>query len=291
MASRFAVIGDPVDHSKSPQLHGAAYEALGLDWSYERIVVHEHQLASFVEALDESWRGFSVTMPLKREAKTIAAWSDEGSILTGGANTLVRLTGQDEHSDGFHAYNTDIAGVENPLRLLDLTSVDSATLVGAGATAASALVALSRMGCHRISVIARDLKRTEAVETLARRLDLSFSLYSLDDIVSVPRASVTVSTIPGTARVDLSGLERSSGDVLFDIAYDVWPSMNAATWQKEGGRVISGLSMLAAQALVQVRIFVSGEPHNPLDREDKVRRAMFAAVGLDETGLRVLSVG
>ena len=57
MASRLAVIGDPIEHSKSPLLHGAAYEVLGLGWSYERIRVPRHRLSSFVNELDASWRG------------------------------------------------------------------------------------------------------------------------------------------------------------------------------------------------------------------------------------------
>ena len=62
---RCAVLGSPIQHSLSPALHRAAYAELGLDWSYERYEVGEDGLADFVAGCDASWRGLSLTMPLK----------------------------------------------------------------------------------------------------------------------------------------------------------------------------------------------------------------------------------
>jgi len=65
---RAAVVGKPVAHSLSPVLHGAAYEALGLSWTYTRLEASESELPGLVGTLDESWVGLSVTMPGKRAA-------------------------------------------------------------------------------------------------------------------------------------------------------------------------------------------------------------------------------
>ena len=62
---RCAVLGSPIEHSLSPALHAAAYASLGLNWIYERVEVDPKQLAPFVDSLDASWRGLSLTMPLK----------------------------------------------------------------------------------------------------------------------------------------------------------------------------------------------------------------------------------
>lgn len=291
MASRLAVIGDPIEHSKSPLLHGAAYEVLGLGWSYERIRVPRHRLNAFVNELDASWRGLSVTMPLKTEAHDVARWRDEASNLTGSTNTLVRPFPGSGSPEGFRGFNTDIAGIVNTLRMLQFSSLESATIVGSGATASSALVALSELGCPRASVVARDVARAQSLVDLGSRIGMSVSVYSLGDLATVPRSRVTVCSIPGSAGVDLSALERGDDDLLFDIAYDVWPSANALEWKRSGGIVASGLSMLAAQALIQVRLFVLGDPHTPVDREAAVWRAMCSSVGLDETGRQALSVG
>ena len=71
---RCAVLGDPIDHSLSPVIHHAAYEALGLtDWQYDAVLVATGSLAAYVEGLDPAeWRGLSLTMPLKREVRAAA---------------------------------------------------------------------------------------------------------------------------------------------------------------------------------------------------------------------------
>src|SRR5215210_2438437 len=68
-----AVLGSPVDHSLSPVLHTAAYTAPGLhDWDYTAHECTEDALAAFVDGLDDSWAGLSLTMPLKRVALDVA---------------------------------------------------------------------------------------------------------------------------------------------------------------------------------------------------------------------------
>ena len=65
-ARRCAVLGKPIAHSLSPVLHRAGYAAAGLDWSYDAIEVGSDELAGFLDGLDDTWRGLSLTMPLKR---------------------------------------------------------------------------------------------------------------------------------------------------------------------------------------------------------------------------------
>lgn len=292
MAKRLGVIGDPVEHSRSPQLHLAAFDVLGLDWTYERIHVPRGELANFADGLDSSWRGLSITMPLKAEARTYASLADEASSLTGGSNTLV-MDGPTvgEHARSWRAFNTDVAGIENPLRRLGVTSVGTATIIGGGATAASALVALGHLHCSDVNIVVRNPSRAVELENLASVLGVRARIHQLENLGFVPRSHVVVSSVPGSSGVELCDLAREPGDVLFDIAYDVWPSVNATDWLARGGQALSGLTMLAAQALIQVRIFVSGDPSLQLASEPKIMAAMHAAVGLDETGLVVRSVG
>ena len=292
MASRLGVVGDPVEHSRSPQLHLAAYASLGLDWSYERVRVPVTELASFVGSLDSSWRGLSVTMPLKGEAHDLAMWRDDASLFTGVSNTLVKsVSTSDSAVATWDAFNTDIAGIEDPLRRLGFTSINSATIVGAGATASSALVALSRLRCINVDVAVRDVARARTLRDLGSRLSMEVRVHQLENLQTIPRAELTISTVPGAAGINLDSLAREPGDVLFDIAYDVWPSRNSEEWMRRGGRVLSGLSMLAAQALIQVRLFVTGSVQDELAHESRVRSAMNHAVGLDESGLIVRSIG
>ena len=106
--TRLAVWGDPIAHSRSPQLHAAAYRVLGLDWRYERRQVSESAFAAELAGLSAEWRGLSLTMPLKGAAHRAAAWRDRRSELTGAVNTLL-LTG-----DGPRGFNTDVGGIVRP---------------------------------------------------------------------------------------------------------------------------------------------------------------------------------
>ncbi len=289
-----AVVGDPIEHSRSPQLHLAAYSVLGLNWDYMRQRVALGELASFVDRCGAGWRGLSVTMPLKVEAYELAAQRDESSQLTGVANTLLFAEhGGQDTSRSMHAFNTDVAGLTNPLRRLGvgLDADFAAVIIGSGATALSAVVALRDLGCSDVTTVARNKSSASSVVSLAEQLGLTSTFIPLDDLADVDPTPVTISTIPGRAHVSLEARAVSAGNVLFDIAYDVWPSVNAVAWTNRGGRTLSGLSMLAAQALEQVRIFVTGLSDGVLEREDEIRSAMNAAVGLDETGLIVRSVG
>jgi shikimate dehydrogenase len=93
-------------------------------------------------------------------------------------------------------------------------------------------------------------------------------------------ADVVISTLPGTVAVSLSSLARTQHASLLDVAYSPWPSARSAEWNVAGGESVSGLRMLAHQALIQVRIFVTGSPCEVLPREEEIQNAMFAAVGL-----------
>ncbi|MBZ4599397.1 shikimate dehydrogenase, partial [Mycobacterium avium subsp. hominissuis] len=107
---RAAVLGKPIAHSKSPQLHLAAYRALGLhDWTYERIECDADQLPGVVGGFGPEWVGVSVTMPGKFAALRFADERTERARRVGSANTLVRT------ATGWRADNTDIDGVAGAL--------------------------------------------------------------------------------------------------------------------------------------------------------------------------------
>ena len=87
-AVRLAVLGLPIAHSLSPTLHHAAYGVLGLDWQYEAVELGGADLPEFVESRDESWRGLSLTMPLKRDILPILDSTSELALETRSANTV-----------------------------------------------------------------------------------------------------------------------------------------------------------------------------------------------------------
>ncbi|MFT4128180.1 MAG: shikimate dehydrogenase, partial [Gordonia sp. (in: high G+C Gram-positive bacteria)] len=134
-ARRAAVLGCPVSHSRSPDLHLAAYRALGLaDWSYGRTECTAEQLPSVVGGAGSDHVGFSVTMPGKQAALAYADERTERAALVGSANTLVRTPA------GWRADCTDIDGMIGALADVG-AGPGSAVLVGAGGTAAPTVAA------------------------------------------------------------------------------------------------------------------------------------------------------
>lgn len=271
--TRLAVWGDPIAHSRSPQLHAAAYTALERPWTYDRRRVRQVEFGAALSELDGSWRGLSLTMPLKGVAFAAASVLDRRAQVTGAVNTLV-LT-----SDGPHGFNTDVGGIVASLREQGVAFADSARLVGAGATATSALTALAELGARHVEVTAR---RPEAVETL-RRIGERLGVV----VVAVPFVAdartpvpVTISTVPGdiTLADGIADALSDAGGLLLDVVYGHWPTTLGDAWQRAGHPAVSGLGMLLHQALLQVRAFVTGQVDEPLDDEDEILARMRAAL-------------
>ncbi len=281
--SNLAVFGSPIEHSRSPILHAAAYQALGLDWSYSKRQVEAREFRGILDSLDTSWRGLSLTMPLKHEGFLSAGSVDSHGTYTQGVNTL-----SFSYLEGFRVvrgYNTDVYGITASFTAAGLTNCSRATILGGGATALSALVALDELGAENVSVVLRDVSKADLLKSLGREIGISVDVYSLADLDAVPAGDAVISSIPGTAAIDIEALDRTTGAIMLDVAYDVWPSPRADSWTRRGGVAISGLSMLAYQAIKQVRIFTAGVPDQELPRESEVAAAMFASVGLNERGL------
>jgi shikimate dehydrogenase len=256
------VLGSPIAHSRSPQLHLAAYRALGLaEWTYERIECGAEELPGVVGGFGPEWVGVSVTMPGKFAALRFADERTDRAELVGSANTLLRTP------RGWRADNTDIDGVMGALG----TASGRAVVSGSGGTAPAAIVALAELGVGEITVVARNPDKAARLVGLATRVGAAARFCDLDGGAvadAVTAAGVLVSTLPA----DVAGRYAevfAGAPVLLDAIYDPWPTPLAAAVTEAGGRVISGLQMLLHQAFTQVEQF-TGLP--------APREAMIAAL-------------
>lgn len=245
------MLGSPIAHSRSPDLHLAAYRALGLaDWTYQRIECGAEELPGLVGGFGPEWVGVSVTMPGKFAALRFADERTDRADLVGSANTLVRTPG------GWRADNTDIDGVAGALGAAG-TPKGPAVVSGSGGTAPAAIVALADLGVTDITVVARNPDKAARLVDLAARVGAVARFCDLDsDAVanSAASAGVLVSTLP--ADVAARYAERFAGAaVLLDVIYDPWPTPLAAAVAAAGGQVINGLQMLLHQAFAQVEQF------------------------------------
>lgn len=259
-----AVLGRPIDHSLSPTLHRAAYQDLGLDhWHYHRRDLDADGLRGFIEALDDSWAGLSLTMPLKYRALQLADHVDPLAEAVGAVNTLLRGPG-----GLLTAANTDVYGLTASLR--EVTPVpltpETAVIIGGGATACSALAALGEFGIHSPLVLARSLQRVGAVHRAASRMGISPKFQQWDDgqvAGQLQAADIVISTVPQHAADPMSqhlvGRQLRPEQVLLDVVYAHGPTPVATAWQQAGGTIAPGQLMLLHQAVEQVRL-MTGRP-------------------------------
>jgi shikimate dehydrogenase len=166
---RFAVVGDPVAHSKSPVMHMAAYRSLGLPHVYEALRVRPDELARVVGELREGrYDGLNVTVPHKEAALALADDRSDGGLRA--ANTLARVgAGPGVHADGTSrvvAHNTDVPALAEELRLLAGAGAPWATrralVLGSGGAALAAVAALRVLGARDVVVRARTPRRAGA---------------------------------------------------------------------------------------------------------------------------------
>lgn len=263
------VVGSPVGHSRSPQLHLAAYAALGLDgWTYERLECDEAGFPGLLNGLGPEWVGLSVTMPDKLVALAAADTCTERARAVGAANTLVRS------GTGWHADCTDVDGVTGALAELGVSELTGARAVvlGSGGTARAVLVAMAGLGLTEVDLAVRSPTRAAGALACAEAAGLRVRVLGLERSelgAACAVAAVVVSTVPASGSEALAPALARSARVL-DVLYEPWPTPVARAVVAAGGTVVGGLAVLLHQAYGQVELF-TGRP--------APRAAMAASLG------------
>jgi shikimate dehydrogenase len=243
---RFAVVGDPIGHSRSPAMHAAAYRALGLPHTYEAIRAAADELPRVVQALrDGAYDGLNVTVPHKQRALELADEADASARLTGAANTLVRTP------DGrVVAHNTDAPALAAELRELAgewALRGQAALVLGAGGASRAAVAALAELGAAPVVVRARALSNwapSPAAEATARAVVQATSAGMAGADPGEPVAAVVAwDALPPDA-------------VALDVVYAPpdTPFLRAA--RARGLRCRNGLGMLARQGALAFELWL-----------------------------------
>jgi shikimate dehydrogenase len=270
-----AVLGKPIAHSLSPALHRAAYRELGLDdWTYDLVECDEAGLAGYVESRDREWAGLSLTMPLKRTVLPLLDHADPMAAATGGANTVVF------RPEGRYGYNTDVQGIVDALTEAGVPAPGVVTIIGAGATACSALAAVGELGAPGADVILRDPARAGAVLATAEKLGLTVRLRPFEDQrqgdAVVP--DLLISTVPAGAPNLFSEralFSRTPPMAVMDVVYHPWPTPLALAAAAAGAIVASGFALLLHQAAAQFEL-MTGKPA-PLEAMRQAGQAELAS--------------
>jgi shikimate dehydrogenase len=224
---RFAVVGDPIAHSKSPAMHAAAYQSLGLPHSYEAIRARPEELADVVAALRAgTFHGLNVTVPHKERVLALVDDVDPSAARVRAANTLVRSS-----SGRIAAHNTDVRALEAELVALnprlrepaERTGDPCAVVLGAGGAARAAVAALDALGVRPIVVRARNEVRREAmVAELKRSLHLQAAALRGQLLQASPRDERDVEVVIQTTSAGMRGADPGDA-VAAAVAWDALP--------------------------------------------------------------------
>lgn len=271
-ARRAAVLGSPIAHSLSPVLHRAAYERLGLTgWTYDRFEIDEAALPGFVEKLGGEWAGLSLTMPLKRAVIPLLDTVSDTAASVEAVNTVVFDADGRRHGD-----NTDIPGLLAALRERGVEKAASAAVLGAGATASSALAALARLGVGEVVAYVRGDARAAEMREWGERLDVPVRTAPWSAAEEALRAPLVIATTPAGATDTLAAAVPERPGTLFDVLYEPWPTHLAARWSARGGEVLGGLDLLVHQAVLQVEQMTGRSPAPLAAMREAGERALAA---------------
>lgn len=270
------VIGDPVAHSKSPDIHAFWLAKLGIEADYRRTHVAPEDLASHLARRrgDPDWLGCNLTMPHKQAAMPLLDEIDPAAARIGAVNTIVGTIG----------HNSDAAGFLEPLQPLLARQhlFRMARVFGAGGAARAVVQALRGAG-FAIVVAAR---RVEEAERLVAGLDPQFNHavalehfaaptdFAFDDRAGI--LDLVVNTTPlgmsGQAPLALDFSHVPPGATVYDLVYDPLETPLLADARRRGHSTIDGLSMLIGQAAIAFALFFGA----PAPREhDAELRAML----------------
>ena len=261
------VIGDPVAHSLSPEIHSFWLARLGLPGRYQTTLVRPDGLAAFLESRrgDPAWRGCNVTAPLKQLVIPLLG----AASAVGAVNCIVPDDGR------LVGYNTDVDGIAEALSRADLRRV---VLIGAGGAARAALAWLAEAGAHHVTVLVRNPNRTDQM--------VEFEGHILPiNPESLAKASLIINASPlGMAHAGpmpdslLAGLaSAASGATVFDMVYDPRDTALLQAARAADLRTVDGLTMLIGQARRAFRLFFGAGA--PAEDDAQLRRLLIARTG------------
>lgn len=240
--NKVGVIGFPIEHSLSPAMHNAAFEALGMrDWQYDKMAIPPDVLGySIKELRNHEWVGINVTVPHKQAVMNYVM-ADPLAQMVGAINTI------DFRKNS--GTNTDVIGFMDDLAAHDIDVKAKRVLVlGAGGVARAVVYGLAQAGAQ-IALVNRSVER--AAE-LSRTLLVPFSIMSLADAAAWGATLIVNCTSTGMQpHVDASPWDERvpfpRGVTVYDTIYR--PAMTKLMQQAEvaGGRAINGVGMLVRQ--------------------------------------------
>ena len=267
MSKTFAVIGDPIDHSLSPNIHSAAFRELDLENSYIAYRVPRGELKEGVESLKKiKIDGFNVTIPHKIEMMKYLDKIDESCSIIGAVNTVT-------NNDGIlKGYNTDMDGFLDPFKKKEIKIQDTKILLlGAGGAARAIVAGVAKEKAKHITIANRTLENANNLAQFANKIGLNA------DTMTIEKIGNDLQNYDIIINATSIGLKNESSPISFEsikpevIVYDiVYMPMNTDFLKKakeRGAKIIYGYEMLLGQAARAFEIWNGMEaPYNAMKK-------------------------
>jgi len=254
MTRTFAVIGDPIDHSLSPNIHNAAFRELGLDCTYIAYRIPKGELAAGVESLKSiKIAGFNVTIPHKIEMLKYLDESDDNCTLIGATNTVSNDNGK------LIGYNTDMDGFLDPIKKRNITIKDSNVLLfGAGGAARAIVVAFVKEKAAKITIANRTKENAIKLSDFAQKLGISTAVKSFQEIDPSSQYKFIVNATSIGLRNEPCPIPTnciSKDTIVYDIVYMPMNTDLVVQAKKNSATIIYGYEMLVGQAIRSFEIW------------------------------------
>jgi shikimate dehydrogenase len=239
-SKHFAVVGQPISHSRSPEIFGALSIASGIPLVYERLELSPVQFAAAFADAREDYDGWNVTAPHKARALASADTVSDDARIVGAANVITFRDG-DAYAD-----NTDVGGVKALLRSRKIDPQDRVvTLLGAGGAARATVVALAQMGAKRIVIANRTIERAQALIA-----DLQGAVGATELAAGDPVASYLVINATSNGGAVAEAVDACiAGGWCVDLQYKPADTPFVVAARAAGKNAVNGTHMLVAQAI------------------------------------------
>ena len=267
MGKTFAVIGDPIDHSLSPNIHSAAFRELDLDCSYIAYRIPKGELEEGIEGLKKiNIAGFNVTIPHKVEMMKYLQKIDESCSVIGAVNTVTNTDGV------LKGYNTDMDGFLDPFKKKNLNIADTKVLLlGAGGAARAIVAGFAKEKAKSITIANRTLENAKNLSEFAEKISLISNAITLDDVkdsakdydIIVNATSVGLKNEPSPISLD----DINEKTIVYDIVYMPMNTDFLKKAKEKNAVIIFGYEMLLGQAVRAFEIWHEMEaPYNAMKK-------------------------
>ncbi|HOQ00233.1 MAG TPA: shikimate dehydrogenase [Acetivibrio clariflavus] len=249
------LIGNPVEHSISPQLHNSLSKILGLDLIYVPLRVDKEDLETLVKALKATeFVGFNVTVPYKREIMKFLDGNTKEAILMGSVNTVKKIDGR------LYGYNTDGEGFLRAFKEAAGTDFKGKKVVmlGAGGAARPIAVKIALEGAEKISLVNRTTQKSvELAEVVNENIAEIVQVYNFEDKtlkLAFEESDIIINTTsvgmsPDIDNSLISDTSYFNGQIVYDIIYNPVKTKFLADAESRGCKIINGLGMLFYQGI------------------------------------------